>query len=328
LRNGNVFGTTTGANPLVNLSFPFPTNATGSTTNRYVSRIVIDPINANTAYLSLAYYTNPSTAGQVWKTTNLNAAPPTWTSVSNGIPNIPVNALVIDPCSFQPNHLWAGTDIGVYETTDGGANWAPFGTGLPRSAVFDLALQPTSRILRAATHGRGMWEAVLGTTCGAATPTPTNTPTLTFTPTSTPTQTPTTTSTPTPTRTPAPGLSFFTLTPCRVLDTRGPAGPYGAPALAAGSSRTFVFAGQCGIPAGAAAVVINVVAINPSTAGFLTLFPTGSPFPPTSTINYRSGIVRANNAIIPLGALGNMDVVCGQASGNVHAVVDVSGYFQ
>jgi hypothetical protein len=122
-------------------------------------------------------------------------------------------------------------------------------------------------------------------------------------------------------------LNFYTLTPCRVLDTRGPAGPYGAPALAAGTSRMFVFAGQCGIPASAAAVVINVIAINPSTAGFLALFPTGSPVPPTSTINYRTGIVRANNAIIPMGALGAMDVVCGQASGNVHAVVDVSGYF-
>jgi len=131
----------------------------------------------------------------------------------------------------------------------------------------------------------------------------------------------------TATRTPTPGLSYYTLTPCRVLDTRGSAGPYGAPALAAGASRTFVFAGQCGIPAGAVAVAINVIAINPSAEGFLTLFPTGSPFPPTSTINYRTGIVRANNAIIPLGPLGDMDVVCGQASGNVHAVVDVSGYF-
>jgi len=171
------------------------------------------------------------------------------------------------------------------------------------------------------------------------TPSPTFTPAITQTPTSTATRTPTATITPTftptltlvptftPTRTPTPGLSYYTLTPCRVLDTRGPAGPYGAPALAAGASRTFVFAGQCGIPAGAVAVAINVIAINPSAEGFLTLFPTGSPFPPTSTINYRTGIVRANNAIIPLGPLGDMDVVCGQASGNVHAVVDVSGYF-
>ena len=201
-RNGLVFGTTGGLNPLTSFAFTAPANANAST-NKYISRIVIDPSNANTAYLSLAYYTNPSTAGQVWKTTNFNAATPTWTAASSGIPNIPVNALVIDPCAAQPNHLWAGTDIGVYETTDGGTTWAPFGTGLPRSAVFDLALQPTSRVLRAATHGRGMWEAILGTTCGAPTPTPTNTPTSTptNTPTSTPTFTPSQTLTNTPTNT-------------------------------------------------------------------------------------------------------------------------------
>ena len=164
-RNGLVFGTLTGANPLVSFGFTAPTNANASVSNKYISRIALDPINANTVYLTLSYYTNPSNAGQVWKSTNINTVRPgdapdggaTWTSVSNGIPNVPVNALVMDPvCS---GHLWVGTDIGVYETTDGGSNWAPFGTGLPRVAVFDLALQPTSRKLRAATHGRGMWEA-------------------------------------------------------------------------------------------------------------------------------------------------------------------------
>src|SRR5262249_29161998 len=125
-----------------------------------------------------------------------------------------------------------------------------------------------------------------------------------------------------------PGVAYFTLTPCRVLDTRGPAGAYGAPSLAAGTSRSFVFGGQCGVPVGAKAVAINVIAIDSSASGFLTLFATGSPFPPTSTINYRPGTVRANNAIIPLSALGSLDLVCGQATGTVNAVVDVSGYFQ
>jgi hypothetical protein len=66
---------------------------------------------------------------------------------------------VIDP--INSNNLYAGTDIGVYNSTDGGANWVPFGTGLPRSAVFDLQIQPSFRLLRAATHGRGVWETPL-----------------------------------------------------------------------------------------------------------------------------------------------------------------------
>jgi hypothetical protein len=55
--------------------------------------------------------------------------------------------------------LYAGTDIGVYSSSDGGASWVPLGTGLPRIAVFDIAIaNGTPRKLRIATHGRGLWE--------------------------------------------------------------------------------------------------------------------------------------------------------------------------
>jgi hypothetical protein len=167
LRNGQVFATTTGAVALTDAAFPFPTNATGSVTNRHIGRAVIDPINSNTAYITLSYYTNPGTAGQIWRTTNLNVATPTWTSIGNtgtGLPNIPVNAFAIDAAdALAPgiSILYAGTDIGVYHSRNGGATWLPFGLGLPRVAVFDMAIQPTSRILRIATHGRGMWEKAL-----------------------------------------------------------------------------------------------------------------------------------------------------------------------
>jgi len=167
LRNGQVFATTTGSATLTDTAFPTPTNATASATNRHIGRAVIDPLNSNTAYVTLSYYTNPATAGQVWRTTNLNAATPTWTSIGNtgtGLPNIPVNAFVVDGNdSSAPgvSVLYAGTDIGVYHSRNGGASWSPFGLGLPRVAVFDMAIQPTSRILRIATHGRGMWEKAL-----------------------------------------------------------------------------------------------------------------------------------------------------------------------
>jgi len=184
LRNGKVFATTTGANPLLDTGFVAPTNATASATNKHVARAVIDPLNANTAYLTLAYYTNPSTAGQIWRTTNLNAATPTWTSIGNtatGLPNVPVNGFVTD--SGDPGFpgvtvLYAGTDIGVYVSTDSGASWNPFGNPLlPRVAVFDLVLQPSFRILRAATHGRGAWQIGLpGSNCVPVPPTPTVTP--------------------------------------------------------------------------------------------------------------------------------------------------------
>jgi hypothetical protein len=161
LRNGKVFATTTGANPMTDVTSPsFPGPQPGTTTTRPVGRVLIDPNNKFTAWVTFGGYGVP--AGQhVWKTTDLNSPVPTWTAAGNGIPDVPVNALVADP--LDSNTLFAGTDIGVYATFDGGANWAPYGTGLPRIAVFDMALQNAHRVLRIATHGRGIWEVPFAT---------------------------------------------------------------------------------------------------------------------------------------------------------------------
>jgi hypothetical protein len=70
--------------------------------------------------------------------------------------------------------LFAGSDIGVFNSSDGGATWAPYGMGLPRVAVFDMAIQNANRLLRVGTHGRGVWEISLS---GGAPPSPTPTPT-------------------------------------------------------------------------------------------------------------------------------------------------------
>jgi hypothetical protein len=123
--------------------------------------------------------------------------------------------------------------------------------------------------------------------------------------------------------------SFYTLTPCRLLDTRNAIGPYGGPALTAATDRTFVLASRCGIPVSAKAVSVNVVAVSPTAGpGFLTVYPGGATLPVSSTINYTTGQIRANNSIAPLGVLGDVTVHCGQGSGTTHVVIDVNGYFQ
>lgn len=150
LAGGGVFATTTGSTTL--------TNVTGSIPTRYVGRIAIDPTNANTAYVALTTFGLP--AGQhVWKTTNLLSGTPTWAPAGSGIPDVPTNALTIDPANTQ--QLFAGTDIGVFRSIDGGASWTSFSEGLPRVAVFGMEIQPTNRILKIATHGRGIWEMPL-----------------------------------------------------------------------------------------------------------------------------------------------------------------------
>lgn len=148
-------------------------------------------------------------------------------------------------------------------------------------------------------------------------------------PTRTPTNTRTITPTPAPTPTPTPsvGRSFWTLTQCRAIDTRNPNGPLGGPALAGGPARTFNVANQCGIPADATAVSANVTITGPTAQGHLTFYPTGASPPLVSTINYRAGQTRANNAILLLGPAGNFDVSCA-GIGTVNFILDVDGYFR
>jgi Zn-dependent metalloprotease len=122
--------------------------------------------------------------------------------------------------------------------------------------------------------------------------------------------------------------SFYTLAPCRIADTRDPNGPYGGPALDAGIARTFTLANRCAIPATAKAVSLNVTITGPTSLGHLSLYPGGTTLPIVSTMNFRPGQTRANNAIIQLGAGGTLSTVSGQASGTVHLLLDVNGYFQ
>jgi photosystem II stability/assembly factor-like uncharacterized protein len=156
LRNGQVFATTTGSATLTNITganFPAPNPI--DTARNSIGEAIIDPNNKFTAYVSFVSFSPPA-GQQIFKTTNLNDPSPTWTASSNGIPQVPVSSIAIDP--QDSNSLYAGTDIGVYHSSDGGANWVPLGTGLPRVAVFDVKISNVQRYLRIATHGRGIWE--------------------------------------------------------------------------------------------------------------------------------------------------------------------------
>jgi S-layer homology domain len=122
---------------------------------------------------------------------------------------------------------------------------------------------------------------------------------------------------------PVVNAPFFALAPCRLIDTRNT-----GLALAAGATRNFIVAGQCDIPLSAKAVSINVTATQPLAAGNLVVFPAGIPLPSTSTINYRAGQTRANNAIVQLGGNGDIQVFANQAAGTVQLILDVNGYFE
>jgi hypothetical protein len=125
---------------------------------------------------------------------------------------------------------------------------------------------------------------------------------------------------------------FFSVTPCRIVDTRRPNGVTGGPALANQAVRNFPIAGQCGVPATAKAAVLNVTIASPSNAGYLILYPYNTTQPLVSTINWAAGEpALANGAIVPLSADPTLQLAVYSelyGGGNVHLILDVTGYFQ
>jgi hypothetical protein len=129
----------------------------------------------------------------------------------------------------------------------------------------------------------------------------------------------------------------FTVPPCRIVDTR-----YVGGAIPASGSRNFAVAGtipnqggqtNCGVPFGPAkGVFINVVAVEPSGPGYLTVHPWPSSLPLASTLNFSAGQTIANGVLVPIcdtdtvSCTFDFTVTMGPASANI--VIDVTGYLQ
>jgi hypothetical protein len=129
-----------------------------------------------------------------------------------------------------------------------------------------------------------------------------------------------------------PPLSFFTVTPCRISDSRLAGNlTYGGPSLVGGEVRTLTVHGVCNIPATAQAVSLNITVTNPIQGGFITFYPGGDGDPGTSTINFTAGRTLANNLVVPLSfdGLGHLSMRVGMPGGSqVDVIVDINGYFQ
>jgi uncharacterized protein (TIGR03437 family) len=151
--NGKVYMT---SNALAGPNSSWTDRSSGLPT-RSVTQITVDPIDPATAYVTFSGFAlGVGVTGHVFKTTNSGQS---WNDISTTLADIPADTLEIDP--DIPDTLYLGTDAGVMVSTNGGATWTTLGNGLPRVVVTSLVLHRKTRTLRAATHGRSMWDILV-----------------------------------------------------------------------------------------------------------------------------------------------------------------------
>ena len=119
--------------------------------NKWISRVVASENKMSRVYLTQNGKRDDDFAPYVWKSEDYGN---TWDNITANIPLGPVNVIREDPSDEKI--LYAGTDTGVYTSTDRGKSWSVLGD-LPTVYVQDLVIQPGNNILVIATHGRGIW---------------------------------------------------------------------------------------------------------------------------------------------------------------------------
>ena len=130
---------------------------------RWLSGITVDPNDPFTMYVTFLGANTGQSSDHVWKGVRSAGGAWTWTNISSDLRDVPVSALALDPAA--PGTLYVSSDVGVSCSTDDGGHWDNVDDGLPNVLVVDLDLDPGRRVLRAATHGRGMYELRLDGPC-------------------------------------------------------------------------------------------------------------------------------------------------------------------
>lgn len=131
------------------------TNVTIGLPNRTITSVYVHPSDENIVLLTFSGFGTD----KVYKSTNGGSS---WFSIDGPLPDAPVNDLLIYTSNpGKPNTYFVATDIGVFVTDDNGASWTEIPTGMPNTVVMHLDYSPSTKMLRAATHGRGVYEAYI-----------------------------------------------------------------------------------------------------------------------------------------------------------------------
>jgi len=142
-----------------------PTNNYDQVTLGNIAGFATHPTEPNTAYALFSFQAGP----KILRTTDLGQ---TWEDISgfndgevstNGYPDLGTFCLLVLP--FETNTIWAGTDLGIIESTDNGATWHPLDCNLPATSVWDLKFEDNQVVV--ATHGRGIWSVTFSDVAAA-----------------------------------------------------------------------------------------------------------------------------------------------------------------
>lgn len=122
----------------------------GGAKDYWVSRVVSSPHDVATSYVCKSGFRNDDFTPLIFKTDDLGQS---WTKITNGISNAPVNVIAEDP--KRPDLLYAGNDEGVFISFNGGKQWQSFKNNMPTVAVKDLKIHERENDLIVGTYGRG-----------------------------------------------------------------------------------------------------------------------------------------------------------------------------
>lgn len=130
------------------------TDISSGLSSQVMSYITVNRNDPNRIWVSISGYFS---AYKVFQSTDGGA---TWVNRTYDLPNLPVNCVVVDTTSAVEG-IYIGTDNGVYYLDSTRTSWLPFNNGLPNVVVNELEIHYGSGKIRAATFGRGLWEASL-----------------------------------------------------------------------------------------------------------------------------------------------------------------------
>ncbi len=125
---------------------------------RTITSVYVHPVDENIAVITFSGFGTD----KVYKTTNQGTS---WFSIHGNLPDSPVNDVFIYTDDLiNPNTYFVATDIGVFLTQDDGTNWVELPSGLPNTVILHLDYSPSNQMMRAGTHGRGVFEAFIDLT--------------------------------------------------------------------------------------------------------------------------------------------------------------------